>query len=145
MKITIGADHGGYLLKNLIVDHLKTNGHEVQDCGTHTSDSVDYPNFAKEVTSSITSETAELGILVCGSGIGMSMAANKVNGIRAALCFNAYMGRMTRAHNNANVLCLGERVLGSGTALDIVDAFVNTQFEGGRHQRRVDLVTELES
>ncbi|MBT6178824.1 MAG: ribose 5-phosphate isomerase B [Deltaproteobacteria bacterium] len=145
VKITIGADHGGYLLKNLIVDHLKTNGHEVQDCGTHTSDSVDYPNFAKEVTSSITSETAELGILVCGSGIGMSMAANKVNGIRAALCFNAYMGRMTRAHNNANVLCLGERVLGSGTALDIVDAFVNTQFEGGRHQRRVDLVTELES
>ena len=145
MKITIGADHGGYLLKNLIVDHLKNNGHEVQDCGTHTSDSVDYPNFAKEVTSSITSETAELGILVCGSGIGMSMAANKVNGIRAALCFNAYMGRMTRAHNNANVLCLGERVLGSGTALDIVDAFVNTQFEGGRHQRRVDLVTELES
>ena len=145
MKITIGADHGGYLLKNLIVDHLKTNGHEVQDCGTHTSDSGDYPNFAKEVTSSITSETAELGILVCGSGIGMSMAANKVNGIRAALCFNAYMGRMTRAHNNANVLCLGERVLGSGTALDIVDAFVNTQFEGGRHQRRVDLVTELES
>lgn len=145
MKITIGADHGGYLLKNLIVDHLKNNGHEVQDCGTNTSDSVDYPNFAKEVTSSITSETAELGILVCGSGIGMSMAANKVNGIRAALCFNAYMGRMTRAHNNANVLCLGERVLGSGTALDIVDAFVNTQFEGGRHQRRVDLVTELES
>jgi len=145
VKITIGADHGGYLLKNLIVDHLKNNGHEVQDCGTNTSDSVDYPNFAKEVTSSITSETAELGILVCGSGIGMSMAANKVNGIRAALCFNAYMGRMTRAHNNANVLCLGERVLGSGTALDIVDAFVNTQFEGGRHQRRVDLVTELES
>jgi ribose 5-phosphate isomerase B len=145
VKITIGADHGGYLLKNLIVDHLKTNGHEVQDCGTHTSDSVDYPNFAKEVTSSITSETAELGILVCGSGIGMSMAANNVNGIRAALCFNAYMGRMTRAHNNANVLCLGERVLGSGTALDIVDVFVNTQFEGGRHQRRIDLVTELES
>lgn len=145
MKITIGADHGGYLLKNLIVDHLKNNGHEVQDCGTHTSDSVDYPNFAKEVTSAITSENAELGILVCGSGIGMSMAANKVNGIRAALCFNAYMGRMTRAHNNANVLCLGERVLGSGTALDIVDAFVNTNFEGGRHQRRVDLVTELES
>ena len=145
MKITIGADHGGYLLKNLIVDHLKNKGHEVQDCGAHTSDSVDYPNFAKEVTSSITGENAELGILVCGSGIGMSMAANKVNGIRAALCFNAYMGRMTRAHNNANVLCLGERVLGSGTALDIVDAFVNTQFEGGRHQRRIDLVTELES
>ena len=143
MKITIGADHGGYLLKNLIVDHLKNNGHEVQDCGTNTSDSVDYPNFAKEVTSSITSETAELGILVCGSGIGMSMAANKVNGIRAALCFNAYMGRMTRAHNNANVLCLGERVLGSGTALDIVDAFVNTQFEGGRHQRRIDKLTAI--
>lgn len=145
MKITIGADHGGYLLKNLVVDHLKNNGHEVQDCGTHTSDSVDYPNFAKEVTSSVTSESAALGILVCGSGIGMSMAANKVNGVRAALCFNAYMGRMTRAHNNANVLCLGERVLGSGTALDIVDAFVNTKFEGGRHQRRIDLVTELES
>lgn len=145
MKIAIGADHGGYLLKNAIVEHLKKNGHDVQDCGTHKSESVDYPHFAKEVTSTLVSNDAHLGILVCGSGIGMSMAANKVNGIRAALCFNAYMGRMTRAHNNANVLCLGERVLGSGTALDIVDAFVNTEFEGGRHQRRIDLVTELES
>ena len=145
MKIVVGADHGGYLLKNQIVEHLQNAGHQVEDCGTHTSDSVDYPNFAKAVTASITEKKAELGILVCGSGIGMSMAANKVNGIRAALCFNAYMGRMTRAHNDANVLCLGERVLGSGTSLDIVDAFVNTDFEGGRHQRRVDLVTELES
>ena len=145
MKIVIGADHGGYILKKAIVDHLKTAGHEVEDCGTHNSDSVDYPHFAKAVTASVREARAALGILVCGSGIGMSMAANKVNGIRAALCFNAYMGRMTRAHNNANVLCLGERVLGSGTSLDIVDAFVNTDFEGGRHQRRIDLVTELES
>ena len=145
MKIVIGADHGGYILKNAIVDHLKTGGHEVEDCGTHNSDSVDYPHFAKAVTAAVKEEKAELGILICGSGIGMSMAANKVHGIRAALCFNAYMGRMTRAHNNANVLCLGERVLGSGTSLDIVDAFVNTEFEGGRHQRRIDLVTELES
>ena len=145
MKIVIGADHGGYILKNQIVDHLKSAGHEVEDCGTHNSDSVDYPHFAKAVTSAVTETKAELGILVCGSGIGMSMAANKVHGIRAALCFNAYMGRMTRAHNNANVLCLGERVLGSGTSLDIVDAFVNADFEGGRHQRRIDLVTELES
>ena len=145
MKIVIGADHGGYILKNQIVEHLKSAGHEVEDCGTHNSDSVDYPHFAKAVTAAVKDEQSELGILVCGSGIGMSMAANKVNGIRAALCFNAYMGRMTRAHNNANVLCLGERVLGSGTSLDIVDAFVNTDFEGGRHQRRIDLVTELES
>lgn len=145
MKIAIGADHGGYLLKNQIVEHLKGAGHDVEDCGTHDSSSVDYPHFAKMVTSAVKNETAQLGILVCGSGIGMSMAANKVNGIRAALCFNAYMGRMTRAHNNANILCLGERVLGSGTSLDIVDAFVNTDFEGGRHQRRIDLVTELES
>jgi len=145
VKIVIGADHGGYILKNQIVEHLKSAGHEVEDCGTHNSDSVDYPHFAKAVTAAVKDEKSELGILVCGSGIGMSMAANKVNGIRAALCFNAYMGRMTRAHNNANVLCLGERVLGSGSSLDIVDAFVNTDFEGGRHQRRIDLVTELES
>ena len=145
MKIAIGADHGGYLLKNQIVEHLKKQGTMSKIVERIILSSVDYPHFAKMVTSAVKNETAQLGILVCGSGIGMSMAANKVNGIRAALCFNAYMGRMTRAHNNANILCLGERVLGSGTSLDIVDAFVNTDFEGGRHQRRIDLVTELES
>lgn len=145
MKIAIAADHGGFVLKAAIIEHLEERGHHVSDCGTNGPESVDYPHFAKQVTEQINAGGADLGMLVCGSGIGMSMAANKVPGIRAALCFNAYMGRMTRAHNNANVLCLGERVVGSGTALDIVDAFVATAFEGGRHQRRVDLIMELET
>ena len=144
MKIAIGADHGGYLLKNQIVEHLKGAGHDVEDCGTHDSSSVDYPHFAKMVTSAVKNETAQLGILVCGSGIGMSMAANKYPGIRAALCFNRYMSTMTRLHNDANVLCLGERVIGLGTALEVVEGFVSTEFEGGRHQRRVDKMMAFE-
>ena len=141
MKIVIGADHGGYILKNQIVEHLQKAGHDIEDCGTHNSDSVDYPHFAKAVTSAVTESKAELGILVCGSGIGMSMAANKVNGIRAALCFNAYMGRMTRAHNNANVLILGARTLGIEIARDCLGVFLNTKFDGERHQRRIDKIS----
>ena len=138
MKIAIGADHGGYLLKNQIVEHLKGAGHDVEDCGTHDSSSVDYPHFAKMVTAAVKNETAQLGILVCGSGIGMSMAANKVNGIRAALCFNAYMGRMTRAHNNANILCLGARVTNPSLVNNIVETFINAEFDGGRHEKRIE-------
>ena len=144
MKIALGSDHGGINLRQLIANHLSDAGHVISDFGTESTDSCDYPKFAESVSRAVTSGEAELGILVCGSGIGMSIAANKVDGIRAALCFNTYMGRMTRLHNNANVLCLGERVLGQGTALSIVDAFVSTSFEGGRHQRRLDLITQLE-
>ena len=144
MKIALGSDHGGIKLRQLIAEHLSQAGHTIADFGTDSTESCDYPKFAELVSRSVTSGEAELGILVCGSGIGMSIAANKIEGVRAALCFNTYMGRMTRLHNNANVLCLGERVLGQGTALSIVDAFVSTSFEGGRHQRRLDLITQLE-
>ena len=144
MKIALGSDHGGVKLRQLVADHLSEAGHTVSDLGTDSPESCDYPKFAESVSKSVVSGEAELGILVCGSGIGMSIAANKIEGIRAALCFNAYMGRMTRLHNDSNVLCLGERVLGPGTALSIVDAFVSTAFEGGRHQRRLDLITQLE-
>ena len=112
MKIALGSDHGGINLRQLIANHLSDAGHVISDFGTESTDSCDYPKFAESVSRAVASGEAELGILVCGSGIGMSIAANKVDGIRAALCFNTYMGRMTRLHNNANVLCLGERVLG---------------------------------
>ncbi|MEC9464740.1 MAG: ribose 5-phosphate isomerase B [Myxococcota bacterium] len=144
MKIALGSDHGGMKLRQLIAEHLSEAGHTIADHGTDSSESCDYPKFAELVSRSVASGEAELGILVCGSGIGMSIAANKIEGVRAALCFNTYMGRMTRMHNDANVLCLGERVLGQGTALSVVDAFVSTSFEGGRHQRRLDLITQLE-
>ena len=144
MKISLGSDHGGINLRRLIAAHLSDQGHSISDFGTDSTESCDYPQYAESVARSVASEESELGILVCGSGIGMSIAANKVEGIRAALCFNTYMGQMTRLHNNANVLCLGERVVGQGTALAIVDAFVTTSFEGGRHQRRLDLITQLE-
>ena len=144
MKIALGSDHGGINLRRLIGEHLSKQGHTISDFGTDTTESCDYPKYAESVSRSVAAGESELGILVCGSGIGMSIAANKIAGIRAALCFNTYMGQMTRLHNNANVLCLGERVLGQGTAMAIVDAFVSTSFEGGRHQRRLDLITELE-
>ena len=144
MKIAVGSDHGGIKLRQLIADHLAEAGHTISDFGTDSAESCDYPKFAELVARSVASGETELGILVCGSGIGMSIAANKIEGVRAALCFNTYMGRMTRLHNDANVLCLGERVLGQGTALSVVDAFVSTSFEGGRHQRRLDLITQLE-
>ena len=144
MKIALGSDHGGMKLRQLIAEHLSEAGHTIADHGTDSSESCDYPKFAELVSRSVASGEADLGILVCGSGIGMSIAANKIEGVRAALCFNTYMGRMTRMHNDANVLCLGERVLGQGTALSVVDAFVSTSFEGGRHQRRLDLITQLE-
>jgi ribose 5-phosphate isomerase B len=144
VKISLGSDHGGINLRRLITAHLSEQGHSISDFGTDSAESCDYPQYAESVARSVASGDSELGILVCGSGIGMSIAANKVEGIRAALCFNTYMGQMTRLHNNANVLCLGERVVGQGTALAIVDAFVTTAFEGGRHQRRLDLITKLE-
>ncbi len=138
-KIIIAADHGGYQLKQLLVPHLQENGWEVEDLGTHSSASVDYPEYAHRLCEAVT-ENQCLGILICGTGIGMSMAANKCPGIRAALCTNEYMARLTRQHNDANVLCLGERVLGQDLAKGIVDAFLTAAFEGGRHQRRIDLI-----
>ncbi len=145
MKIAIGCDHGGLEHKIAIKEHLEERGFEVVDFGIYEQVSVDYPDIAVKVTEAIVSGDCELGILVCGTGIGMSMAANKVKGIRAAACSEHFSAKYTRLHNNANVLCLGGRVIGVGTAIELADIFVDTKFEGGRHQRRVDKITEIES
>ena len=139
MKIAIGCDHGGFDLKTAVVGFLADLGHEVIDCGTNSNDSVDYPNFAKKVCDSVTSGAAQAGILICGTGIGMSMAANKITGIRAALCHELFTARMSREHNDANVLCFGARVIGPGLALEMVRTWVETEFAGGRHQQRIDM------
>ena len=145
MKIAIGCDHGGFEHKNAIAEHLKERGFEVVDCGIYENKSVDYPDIAVKVCEQITSKTCELGILVCGTGIGMSLAANKVKGIRAAACSEHFSAKYTRLHNNSNILCLGGRVIGVGTALELVDLFVDTEFEGGRHATRVDKITAIEN
>ena len=144
MKIIIGCDHGGLNRKNEITAHLAKKGIEVEDVGTYTADSCNYPDYAKLVCKRIQNGDFSMGILVCGTGIGMSMAANKHNGIRAACCSDTFSARMTRMHNNANVLCLGERVVGTGLALDIVDLFVETEFEGDRHTKRVSMISDIE-
>lgn len=144
MKIAVGCDHGGLEHKNAIAEHLKSEGFEVEDFGIYENKSVDYPEIALKVANSIKNGENELGILICGTGIGMSLAANKVNGIRAAACSEHFSAKYTRLHNNSNILCLGGRVIGIGTALELCDIFVNTEFEGGRHQRRIDMITEIE-
>ena len=145
MKIAIGCDHGGFEHKNAIAEHLKERGFEVTDYGIYELKSVDYPEIAEKLCESIVGGENELGILVCGTGIGMSIAANKVKGIRAAACSEHFSAKYTRLHNNSNVLCLGGRVIGVGTAIELVDLFVDTQFEGGRHQARVDKITAIEN
>lgn len=140
MKFFIGSDHAGFALKEALGEALKTAGHEVVDKGTQGPDSVDYPDFAHAVCHGVLGDELSLGVLVCGTGIGMSMAANKHAGIRAALCHDTFSAKATRAHNDANVLCMGSRVVGAGLALDILDAFVGGVFEGGRHQRRIDKI-----
>lgn len=144
MKFVVGCDHGGINIKSQVVSILQNKGHDVLDVGTNTLNSVDYPDFAVEVSKAVSSGKADIGVLVCGTGLGMSMAANKVAGVRAAVCTNAYMAEMARAHNNANVLCLGERVIGPGLADSIVEAFLSTDFEGDRHQRRVGKINALD-
>ena len=143
-KIVIGCDHAAVDMKNQVADDLRSKGYEVTDVGTYTNDSCDYPVIAHELCTKIQDGSHKLGILICGTGIGMSMAANKHHGIRAACCSEPYSAQLTRQHNDANVLCFGARVVGLGTALQLVDAFLNTDYEGGRHQRRVDLVNQIE-
>ena len=145
MKIAIGCDHGGLEHKNAIAEHLKERGFEIEDFGIYEQVSVDYPDIAKKVCESIVSGKNERGILVCGTGIGMSLAANKFKGIRAAVCSEHFSAKYTRLHNNSNILCLGGRVIGIGTALELADLFVDTEFEGGRHQKRIDKITEIEN
>ncbi len=141
--VVIGSDHGGFQLKNHLKKYLQEKGEEVFDCGTESEESVDYPDFAKKVSEEVLKKEAP-GIIICGTGIGVSMTANKVKGIRAALAHDEYTARMAREHNNANVLCLGGRVLDPQEAEKIVDVFLNTDFEGGRHQRRVEKIMALE-
>ena len=145
MIIALGCDHGGFEHKNAIAEHLKERGFEVVDYGIHENVSVDYPDIAENLCNGILKGEANLGILVCGTGIGMSIAANKHKGIRAAACSEHFSAKYTRLHNNSNVLCLGGRVIGVGTAIELTDLFVDTEFEGGRHQKRVDKITEIES
>jgi len=146
MKKTIafGCDHGGFAYKKDVIDRLIANGYTVIDCGTDSTASVDYPVYADKVCNEVTCGNAQLGILICGTGIGMSIAANKHKGIRAACCENTFSARMTRMHNDSNVLCLGARVLGIELVHDMIDLFVTTEFEGGRHQNRVNMLNELD-
>ena len=139
MKVVIGCDHGGLLLKNGIVGLLTNLGHQIEDVGTFTNDSVDYPEFAKTVCSKVQDGSCERGILICGTGIGMSMVANRFENIRAALCHELFTARMSREHNNANVLCLGARVIGPGLAEEIVRVWMTTDFAGGRHLKRIEM------
>ena len=143
-KIVIGCDHGGVELKNEIIAHLNKRGIEVTDVGTYTKDSCNYPDYARALCKKIINGEFERGILVCGTGIGMSIAANKIKGIRAALCSDVYSAKMTKVHNNSNVLCMGGRVLGRELAFMIVDAWLEAEFEGGRHQKRIDKIHALE-
>lgn len=142
--IAIGSDHGGYELKGEVIAWLKENNIPYVEFGCMDGKSCDYPLVAQEVCDRVIKGSAEYAILICGTGIGISIAANKIDGIRAALCTDTYMAKYTRLHNNANVLCMGGRVLGAGAALEIVDTFLHTGFEGGRHQRRIDLISDME-
>lgn len=142
--LALGSDHGGYALKQEIIEHLEKKGIKYKDFGTHSEDSCDYPLYAEAVGKAVASGECELGILICGTGIGVSIAANKIKGIRAALCGDCFSAEFSRLHNDANILTLGARVIGTGLALKIVDTFLNTEFEGGRHGRRVGLISKLE-
>lgn len=143
-RIVLGSDHAGLALRGEAVRVARAAGFEVEDLGPSSGESVDYPDFARRVSEAVGTGRARLGILVCGTGIGMSIAANKVKGVRAAHCTTEYEARMARAHNDANVLCIGERVVGLGLGAAIVEAFLRQAFEGGRHQRRVDKINDLD-
>jgi ribose 5-phosphate isomerase B len=142
MKFYIATDHAGYALKAFVKDYITTLGHEIIDLGPDSADRVDYPDFAHKCARSVIADEGSFGILICGTGIGISIAANKVQGIRAALCHDAYTAKMSRAHNDANILAFGERVVGKGVIESIIDAFCETPFEGGRHAGRVGKIEE---
>ncbi len=143
-RIALGADHAGYAVKDRIKEILQKQGYEVIDFGVHASDSVDYPDYAKQVAQSVSQAESDRGVLVCGTGIGMAITANKFRGIRAATCNDTYTARMAAEHTNANVLCVGARVVDADHAVAIVKEWLKTRFGGGRHQRRIDKIDELE-
>lgn len=142
--IFIGSDHGGFELKNAIVEHLTSKGAQISDCGVFTVDSVDYPDIARDVCERVLKNDVPFGILVCGTGIGISIAANKIKGIRAALLCSPFAAQMAREHNNANIICFGGRTTTKQQAVQMLDAFMGAQFQGGRHQNRVDKIMKME-
>ncbi|MFN2363003.1 MAG: ribose 5-phosphate isomerase B [Halarsenatibacteraceae bacterium] len=144
MQIAIGSDHAGFNMKEDIKAWLLDEGYQVKDFGTDSEDSVDYPDFAEKTAKNVASGDSEVGILICGTGIGMAISANKVKGVRAARCQDSYSARMARAHNNANVLTFGSRVIGIELAKDVVATYLNSNYAGGRHQRRVGKIDKLE-
>lgn len=144
MKIAIASDHGGFALKEILKKHLQEAGYDLSDCGTDSEESCDYPDFAEKACRKVQAGEVSLAVLICGTGIGMSIAANKMKGIRAALCHDEFSARFSRAHNNANVLALGARVVGPGLAASILDVFLSAQFEGGRHERRLRKIAAIE-
>lgn len=143
-KLVFGCDSAGYALKNKLAEHFKAQGYEVEDVGAYSDASCHYPEFASKVCEAVLACEGALGILICGTGIGMSMAANKYNGIRAAVCSDTYSARLTRNHNDANVLCMGARVIGECLAIDVAESFVGAEFEGGRHAIRVGMISDIE-
>ena len=143
--IAIGCDHGGIQIKNAVIEYMKENGIEYNDFGCYSEDSVDYPEYADKVADCVASGKAELGIICCGTGIGVSMAANKVKGIRAAVVTDEFCAEMTRRHNNANILCMGGRVIDEEKAVKLASIFLNTPFDGGRHENRVNMITAIEN
>lgn len=143
-RIAIGSDHAGFSVKEAIKNYLESAGYSVDDQGTRSEDSVDYPDFGKAVGERVAAKHDELGIVVCGSGIGISIAANKVPGIRAALAHNVLTAQLAREHNDANILALGARIVTPAAAIEMVQAFLNTPYAGGRHQRRLDKITQIE-
>ena len=145
MKIAIGSDHGGFSVKEIAKPHLEKLGYEVVDFGTNTPDSCHYPIYAEKVARAVAVGEVDRGILICGTGIGMSIAANKIPGIRAAAVSDCFTAKATRQHNDSNILCLGERTVGPGLALLLMETFLTTEFEGGRHQTRVDMISALEN
>lgn len=144
MKLSIGSDHGGYELKTAIIEYLKQQGYEVVDHGTKSTDSVDYPDYAATTGEAVAKGSSELGILICTSGIGISIAANKIKGVRAGIAFNEDMAEYMRLHNDANIICFGQKYITPYMANKLIDIFIKTKFEGGRHQRRVDKISTLE-
>ena len=143
MRIAVGSDHAGLALKNILAEHLRAGGYDIIDVGTHTAESVDYPDFGAAVGRQVAGGDADLGMCVCGSGIGIAMAANKITGVRAATVHDVTSAHLAREHNNANVVCFGERLIGAEVAREALDAFLQAKFEGGRHQRRVDKIDGL--
>jgi ribose 5-phosphate isomerase B len=143
MKIAISADHAGFDLKKILINKLKESGQSVTDYGTNSTESIDYPDYAYKAAKSVADGENEVGIIICGSGVGVSITANKVKGIRAANCFNTEMASLARQHNNANIICLGARFIDEELATNMIDVFIKTEFEGGRHERRVEKIHNL--